>query len=169
MKIIGKIDISKVKLLVLDVDGTLTDGKIYIGVDGEVFKAFSVKDGCGIHDILPLFDIEPVVITARESKIVENRCTELDIRMLYQGIKNKEKLLKIICEQKGFLLNAEGEYDEVAYIGDDVIDLPAMKLAAIKACPVNACQQVLDLANIISDYEGGNGAVREIIEYLCNI
>ena len=89
--------------------------------------------------------------------------------MLYQGVKNKENQLREICEQKGFLLNDDGEYDEVAYIGDDIIDLPVMKLASIKACPSNACHQILDLANVVSDFEGGNGAVREIIEYLCGI
>ena len=66
-----------IKFLVMDVDGTLTDGKIYMGNEGELFKAFDVKDGCGIKDLLPQLGIVPVIITARESKILENRCNEL--------------------------------------------------------------------------------------------
>ena len=75
-----------IKYLVMDVDGTLTDGKVYMGNQGEVFKAFSIKDGCGIHDILPKCKIEPIIVTGRKSKIVELRCQELGITKLFQGV-----------------------------------------------------------------------------------
>ncbi len=78
-----------IKYLVMDVDGTLTDGKIYMGNSGEVMKAFSVKDGCGIHDILIPSGITPVIITGRKSDIVLNRCNEIGINEVYQGISNK--------------------------------------------------------------------------------
>lgn len=167
MKVNRQVDISYVKLLVLDVDGTLTDGKLYIGNNGELFKAFDVKDGCGIHDILPQKNIEPVIITARESDIVKHRCKELNINLLYQGVRNKSSKLEEICSQFGFIANENGEYKEVAYVGDDLVDIPVMKRAGLKACPADASWQVRELADIISNYNGGSGAVREIIEYIC--
>ena len=78
-----------IKFLIMDVDGTLTDGKIYMGNKGELFKAFDVKDGCGIKDILPEYGIIPVIITARQSDILKRRCEELNIINLYQGVRHK--------------------------------------------------------------------------------
>lgn len=94
----------------MDVDGTLTDGKIYMGNQGEVFKAFNIKDGCGINDVLRQKGIEPIIITGRESEIVLNRCKELKITRVYQGIHNKLNKLYEITDK----LNT------VAYIGDDL-------------------------------------------------
>lgn len=159
---------SKIKILVLDVDGTLTDGKLYIGNSGELFKAFDIKDGAGIHDILPRSGIKTIVITARESDIVKNRCKELNIDMLFQGVRDKASKLIEICNDFGYFPNENGIYEEVAYMGDDIVDLPVMEIANIRACPFNACEQVKAVANFISDYNGGDGAVRELIEWLCN-
>ena len=97
---------AKVKFLVLDVDGTLTDGKIYMGQDGELAKAFNVKDGCGILLELPLYDIVPVIITARESQILERRCSELNITELHQGVKDKLEKLTSIVNKYDSSLNA---------------------------------------------------------------
>lgn len=149
-----------IKYLVMDVDGTLTDGKIYLGNDGEVMKAFSIKDGCGIHDILIPSGITPVIITGRKSKILENRCKELGISNLHQGIRNKiEKLLTITTD-----LSA------VAYIGDDINDLscmePIKEAGGLVGCPADAVQKVKDLADYISEKNGGDGAVREFVEWL---
>ena len=89
----------KIKLLVMDVDGTLTDGKIYMGAEGEMMKAFDVKDGYGIAHILPRLGITPVIITGRRSGIVERRCAELGITELYQGVRDKlEKLRELLHE-----------------------------------------------------------------------
>ena len=90
-----------IRFLIMDVDGTLTDGKIYIGADGEVFKVFDIKDGCGIKDILPANNIVPIVITARDSKILENRCRELGISRLYQGVRAKFEKLKEVIDGYG--------------------------------------------------------------------
>ena len=87
----------KIKMLVMDVDGTLTDGRIYMGADGEVMKAFDVRDGYGIKHILPKHDIIPVIITGRRSAIVERRCAELDITELYQGVADKLEKLKTLA------------------------------------------------------------------------
>ena len=149
-----------IKYLVMDVDGTLTDGKIYMGNDGEVMKAFSIKDGCGIHDILIPAGITPIIITGRTSKIVENRCKEIGIKEVHQGVSNKiEKLLSITSN-----------LSLVAYVGDDINDLPAMKpikeAGGMIGCPADAVQEVKELVNFISTKNGGDGAVREFIEWL---
>lgn len=149
-----------IKYLVMDVDGTLTDGKIYMGNDGEMMKAFDIKDGCGIHDILIPAGISPVIITGRSSKILENRCKELGITNLHQGIRNKiEKLLTITTD-----------LSTVAYIGDDINDLscmePIKETGGLVGCPADAVQKVIDLADFVSKRNGGNGAVREFIEWI---
>lgn len=149
-----------IKYLVMDVDGTLTDGKIYMGNDGEVMKAFSIKDGCGIHDILIPAGITPIIITGRKSKILENRCKEIGIKEIHQGVSNKiEKLLQIT-----------NNLSAVAYIGDDINDISAMlpiKLAGGKiGCPLDSVTKVKEIADFISSKNGGDGAVREYIEWL---
>ena len=105
-----------IKYLVMDVDGTLTDGKIYMGAHGEMMKAFNIKDGCGIHDIAIPGGIIPVIITGRTSEIVKKRCGELGIQQVYQGIKNKIEQLNSIAD----------DLSQVAYIGDDINDLSCM-------------------------------------------
>jgi len=92
----------KIKMLVMDVDGTLTDGKIYMGQDGEIFKVFNVKDGYAIHELLPKYNIVPVIITGRISRIVENRAKEIGIKHIYQSVEDKIGLLKkLVQEMKG--------------------------------------------------------------------
>ncbi len=149
-----------IKYLVMDVDGTLTDGKIYMGNDGEMMKAFNIKDGCGIHDLAIPAGITPVIITGRKSQILLNRCKELGIKEVRQGINNK------IEEMEHITVNLS----EVAYIGDDINDLSCMiqvKAAGGKiGCPADAVKKVKDLADYISEYNGGDGAVRDFIEWL---
>lgn len=145
----------------MDVDGTLTDGKIYMGNSGEVFKAFNVKDGCGIFLTLPKYGIKPIVITARNSKIVENRCSELNIHELYQGVSDKlSKLNQVV----------DGELASVAYIGDDIPDIPCMvavkQAGGVVLCPFDAIPEILAISNYISCYYAGNGAVRDCINYI---
>lgn len=154
----------KIKLLVMDVDGTLTDGKIYMGAEGEFVKAFDIKDGCGIKDILPKLGIVPVIITARNSKILENRCNELGIKEIHQGIRNKFEKLKSICN--AYKVNLQS----VAYIGDDILDLqcmiPIKEAGGLVACPADAVTSVIKIAHFVSEHNGGNGAVRDLIEKL---
>ena len=151
----------KIKYLVMDVDGTLTDGKVYIGETGEIFKSFSIKDGCGIHDIAIPYGIEPIIMTGRESTIVEKRCHELGISNIYQGIRDKAEKIKEIFQE---------QYESVAYIGDDINDLPAMKIikenGGIIGCPADATKEVLNITDYCCELKGGDGAVREFIEWL---
>ena len=160
------VDYKKIRFLFMDVDGTLTDGKIYMSDSGELFKAFDIKDGCGIKDILPELGITPVIITARQSKILENRCRELGIEMCFQNTRDKVSKIREIMEQSGFLPNDFGVYEEAAYIGDDILDIPPMKICALKACPADAVQRVKELCDHITVRNGGSGAVRELIDFL---
>ena len=150
----------KTKILVMDVDGTLTDGKIYMSGSGELFKAFDIKDGYGINEILPRFGIVPVIITGRTSKIVENRARELGITELYQG--KHEKLETMLQVMEKF----ECVPEEVAYIGDDILDIPCMERCGLVGCPSDAVDEVKAIATFVASKEGGRGAVREFIEWL---
>ena len=157
----------EIKLLFMDVDGTLTDGKIYIAEDGEFCKAFDIKDGYGIHDILPRHKIIPVVITARESEIVTKRCKELDVFEVYQNCRDKrQKMIEIACKY-GITLNENNILEQTAYIGDDMLDLQCMTIAQYIGCPADAVEEVKAVADFISHKNGGKGAVREFIEWLC--
>lgn len=153
----------KIKMLVMDVDGTLTDGKIYMGNRGELCKAFDVKDGCGIRMLLMPAGIRPIIITGRGSKILKNRCKELGITELYQNIADKAA-----CLTK--LLGNQPDFSQVAYIGDDINDLPCMELVqahgGLIGCPANAVDSVKEKADYVCARNGGEGAVREFIEWL---
>lgn len=151
---------SKIKLLVMDVDGTLTDGRIYIGSQGELMKAFDVRDGYAIAQILPTIGIEPVIITGRSSEIVQQRAKELKIKLLYQSVSDKLGQLRQIAEEKGITRN------EIAYIGDDVNDLDCIQYSAYTACPADAVPEVQEAVNYICKHNGGRGAVREFIDFL---
>lgn len=160
----------KIRFLVMDVDGTLTDGKIYMGADGELMKAFDVKDGCGIKDILPQHGIVPIIITARNSEILENRCRELSIEHLYQGVRKKREKLDELLYEFSEVDGVVYSYTNTAYIGDDILDLQCMEpikaAGGIVGCPADAAKKVLQCADFVSSKNGGNGAVREFIEWL---
>ncbi len=149
----------EIKMLVMDVDGTLTDGKIYMSASGELMKAFNSKDGYAIAH-LKESDIIPVVITARQSDIVKQRCKEINIKELYQGVSNKVFQLRKVCEKFNV------EFVNVAYIGDDVNDLPCMQLCGLSACPSDAVKGVKEQVDYISSYKGGEGAVRDLVDYI---
>ncbi|MFG6329092.1 MAG: YhcH/YjgK/YiaL family protein [Lachnospiraceae bacterium] len=157
-----------IKFFVIDIDGTLTDGKIYMGNSGELFKGFDIKDGYGIKEILPKYGIIPVVITARESRILSNRCKELGITELHQGCREKlKKLQEVLYKYSG---NEPCTFANVAYMGDDLLDIQCMvsvsEAGGISACPNNAVEEVLDKADFICNKCCGEGAVREFIDWL---
>lgn len=143
----------------MDVDGTLTDGKIYMGKNGEFMKAFNIKDGYGIHDIVIPAHINPIVITGRKSSIVENRCNELGITEIHQGVSDKLATLLLIVH----------DLVSVAYIGDDINDLKVMlaikKAGGILGCPADAVDDVKAVSDFIAYHNGGDGAVRDFIDW----
>lgn len=146
-----------IKLIALDVDGTLTDGKLYIDDRDNAFKAFNVKDGFAIAQWIKYGGIA-AIITGKTSNIVTRRKEELGIQELVQGAKNKVQELNKIIEKYNISL------DEVAYVGDDINDLGIMSIVGFSACPHDAVDEVIKRADFVSKYNGGNGAVREIFE-----
>ena len=148
-----------IKFIVLDVDGTLTDGGIYYGSDGTEYKRFCVQDGAGIL-AAEKTGVEFAILTARESPIVFQRAKDLKIRHVYQNVWNKKEKLKELMQEQN--LSSES----IAYFGDDTIDLEAMSLCSFVACPNNACKEVKAISSYISPYEGGHSAVRDILEYM---
>lgn len=153
-----------IRVFCMDVDGTLTDGKVYVGDGGELFKAFDVKDGLGIRRILPERGIVPVVITGRESAMLARRCAELAVEEVHQGVSDKLPLLEDIAARLG------ASMANVAYIGDDVNDLDCMRAVksagGVVGCPADAVLDVLEIADFVSRRCGGAGAVRDFIDYL---
>ena len=148
--------LQKIKLLALDVDGVLTDGSIYISPAGEVFKGFNAKDGMGISCALRS-GLQIAVITGRQSPIVERRCEELGITLLQQGVKDKRLALQQMAQKLGLVR------EEIAYMGDDLNDIPAFKASGLNLVPADATIEVMAVADIITKASGGRGAVREAI------
>jgi len=148
---------AKIKLLICDVDGVFSDGRIYLGNQGEELKAFHTKDGFGIKAILAL-GIKVAVITGRQSKIVDNRMTALGIPYIFQGKEDKLTVYQDLLTT----LNLSAE--EVAYIGDDVVDLPVIEDCGLGIAVNDAHPLVLQGADLITRTKGGFGAVREICD-----
>ena len=165
-------EVKTLRFLVMDVDGTLTDGKIYMSNTGELFKAFDIKDGCGIKDILPQHNVTPVIITARESELLSLRCKELGVEEIHQGVRDKIRKLDEIIEKYSAADKNQYSYSNVAYIGDDILDLQCMNpikaAGGIVGCPDDAVKEVVSIADFVSSKKGGEGAVREFIEWIIN-
>jgi 3-deoxy-D-manno-octulosonate 8-phosphate phosphatase (KDO 8-P phosphatase) len=149
-----------VKLFAMDVDGTLTDGKIYMGCGGEAVKAFDAKDGYALRELLPGHGIVPAIITGRSSRIVEARAAELGIAEVHQRVADKAaKLLELVAKYGC-------AREDVAYIGDDDNDLGAMAEAGVSGCPADASRRAKAAADYVASRNGGAGAVREFAEWL---
>ncbi len=154
--------LKKIKMLVMDVDGTLTDGRVFYSKNGEEMKAFSIIDGMGI-EIFQDYGYLTAIITSETSQIVTARALKLKINNVLLGSKNKRKDLEDLAKELNLAL------EEIAYIGDDIIDVPALKIAGFSACPSNAIKYVKDNVDYICSRNGGNGAVRELIELILEI
>jgi len=150
---------ARVRLVAFDVDGTLTDGRLYIGGDGEAMKAFSVRDGFGLR-LLREAGIVVAVITARRSSIVEARAAELRIDEVQQGVADKAQALRELCEA-----HRVGLADS-AFVGDDWPDLEAMAIAGLAGTVHDAPSDVRQRAHWVSTLPAGRGAVREFAEFV---
>jgi 3-deoxy-D-manno-octulosonate 8-phosphate phosphatase (KDO 8-P phosphatase) len=150
---------AKIKLLVFDIDGVLTDGHIYLSEHQEIFKAFHVHDGVGIKMIQGA-GIETAIITGSQSPIVKLRAQYLGIPHVHQVIENK------IPAYENLLATLKMENEEVAYLGDDLPDLPLMRRAGLSIASANATPFVRDHANWTTQAEGGAGAAREVCELI---
>ena len=148
-----------IKYLILDIDGTLTDGGIYYDDNGNETKRFSTKDGTGII-ISKAAGITPLVLTGRECAATVKRMTELGVTELHQNVKAKAEWLKQWMAKNGL------SKEDMGYIGDDVNDISAMRLCGFVACPSDAIDEVKALSDYISSVPGGSGVVRDVIKKL---
>ena len=149
----------RVKLIIFDVDGVLTDGGIYHGANGELFKSFHCRDGFGIT-LAHSCGIKSAIITGRTSAMTSYRAEELKISAVVQGQMNKRDAYKKIKAQ--FNLTDE----EICYVADDVIDLPVFVQVGFRAAVGDASEDVKERAHFVSNKFGGRGSVREIIEFI---
>lgn len=146
-----------IKLLVLDVDGCLTDGGLVYTEDTSESKVFNVKDGLGISTWIKMGN-QVAIITGRNSLIVKRRAQELGIQHLYQGINDKERVLKEITKSLDIRMS------DVAVIGDDLNDFNMLKLAGRSFTPKNGIKEIRDIVDVVLSKDGGQGAVREMID-----
>lgn len=151
--------LARIKLLLLDVDGVMTDGRIIYDSNGGETKAFDVKDGHGLK-LVQRAGIRIGIITGRESAVVARRAAELGIDIVYQGVRDKRVPFVEILEK------LELTPEEVAYVGDDVVDLPVMRVVGFAATVADAVEDVKPFAHLVTKRQGGRGAVREVCDYL---
>lgn len=149
--------LAKIRLLALDVDGVMTDGSIIIGQEGELCKHFDARDGMGISLALR-HGIQVALITGRHSEIVLHRAMELGISSVYENVIYKGKTLEQASKELDIPLEA------TAFMGDDLNDLPAFGRAAVTFAPADAAPEVRQRAMLVSEHNGGRGAVRDVIE-----
>jgi 3-deoxy-D-manno-octulosonate 8-phosphate phosphatase (KDO 8-P phosphatase) len=150
---------NSIKLIVLDVDGVLTDGKLYIGSDRVEYKPFHTQDGMGIS-LAHYAGIKTAIITGRNSEAVSKRAEELKIQYVYQGIHDKLSVLDEIMSELNITM------EDVCYMGDDINDLPIMQKVGFPVAPDNAVTLVKSSAQHHTKARGGEGAVREMIDYI---
>lgn len=149
----------KVKVLVLDVDGVLTDGRIVYGNHGEEIKNFDVNDGLGII-MVKRAGLKCVILTAKASKVVTKRAKELKIDKVYHNFHYKIEALHMICRR------FKVKEDQICFVGDDVIDIPVLKRVGLAASPPNAMDYVKTFSHFITTKRGGRGAVREVCDLI---
>lgn len=150
---------AKIRLLICDVDGVMSDGLIYQGNSGEELKAFNVRDGYGIRCLLTS-GVEVAIITGRKAKLLEDRANTLGITHLYQGQSDKLLAYRELLDK---LVLRPGE---VAYIGDDLIDWPVMQQVGLSVCVADAHPMLLPRAHYTTHLRGGHGAVRELCDLI---
>lgn len=148
-----------IRLIVIDVDGTMTDAGIYYDENGNELKKFCTKDAAGFFAAHSL-GIKIMVLTGRECAATTRRMKEMKVEYLFQNVMKKSDFLKTFLIQHGI------KKQEIVYIGDDLNDLPSMLLAGYIGCPADSCIEVKSIANYISSINGGDGAVRDIIEHI---
>ena len=149
-----------IELIVLDVDGTLTNGQITYSSNGDELKSFDVSDGLAISVWTKHLGKKVAIITGRDSLIVQRRAKELNVAHLHQGIKNKQEVLEDILEQEGL------SWSQVACIGDDLNDYKMLKKAGLSFTPQNGSHYIKEFVHVVCKNKGGEGAVREMIEYI---
>jgi 3-deoxy-D-manno-octulosonate 8-phosphate phosphatase (KDO 8-P phosphatase) len=151
---------SRIKLLLTDVDGVLTDTGVYYSAQGEAMKRFSIRDGMGVERLKKLVNVETGIITRENTDIVRSRALKLKINELHLGVFEKDKTLDEICIRRNF------SKEEIAFIGDDTNDVEIIKLVGLSACPSDAMKAVKDIVDLVVKSKGGNGAFRDFAELI---
>lgn len=151
------INLSDIQLLLLDVDGVLTRGTITYTDAGEQIKQFSVKDGLGIRLLMDA-GVDVGIVTGRTSNALLHRCRDLGIQLIFDGVKDKAVVVRQIAEKTGI------EAAHMAFVGDDLIDLPAMTRVGTSFCVADASEDIKPHAHFVTEKRGGHGAVREVCE-----
>lgn len=151
--------IRKVRLLILDVDGVMTDGRIIIDDAGLESKQFDVKDGHGLK-ILMKYGIGVALVTGRRSRVVDHRAADLGITEVHQGIWNKAEVFEEILKRRQI------SPEETACVGDDVVDIPILRLAGFSVAVADAVPEARQIADYVTRHRGGRGAVREVCEVI---
>jgi 3-deoxy-D-manno-octulosonate 8-phosphate phosphatase (KDO 8-P phosphatase) len=150
----------KIKLVLTDNDGVLTDTGVYYSDAGEVFKRFSIRDGMGVERLRNLLGIETGIITGELSGSIKKRAEKLKITEIFLGIKEKHLLLDQILERNKILP------ENIAYIGDDVNDIEFMRLVGLTASPSDGMAEIRKMVDYVCEQKGGNGAFREFVELI---
>ena len=154
-----KKNLSRIKIVLTDVDGVLTDGGMYYSKQGDVMKKFHTRDGMGVT-LLRKKDIPTIIVTKEQTEIVKQWSKKMKIKELFDGIKNKELILDKVC--KKYKISSK----EVAYIGDDVNDLGLLKKVGFSACPKDGIEEVKKICDYTCKAVGGNGVLREIADLI---
>lgn len=150
----------KIKLVLTDNDGVLTDTGVYYSSEGEIFKRFSIRDGMGVERLRNLIGIETGIITGELSGSIKKRAEKLNITQLFQGIKEKHLLMEVICTKNNI------QPENIAYIGDDVNDIEFMKLVGLTASPSDGMPEIRNMVDYVCEQKGGNGAFRDFAELI---
>lgn len=151
--------LKKIKLVITDVDGVLTDGGMYYSNKGEIMKKFNTKDGMGV-ELLLKNNIKTILMTKENSIIVKKRGKKMNVAATYVNINNKEQELEKICKKFDVKTN------EIAYIGDDLNDYKIMKLVGFSATPANGISQLKKIVNFTSNINGGDGVFRDVSDMI---
>ena len=152
--------VHRIKLVLTDCDGVLTDGGVYYSKAGEEMKLFSVRDGMGVERLRRLVNIDTGIVTGESSEIVRRRVEKLGIKEYHPGSTDKYSVLK------GIIRNKKLSAEEIAYIGDDSNDMEIMRQSGLSACPADAFRPVREISHLIMENKGGNGAFREFAEII---
>ena len=150
---------ARIKLVAFDIDGVMTDGGLHYSDDGHEFKTFNVQDGLGIV-LLKRAGIDVAIITGRNSNVVNCRAKDLGIQHVFHGVGDKRSVAGKLLEALGL------NWSELAFMGDDLIDLRAMAQCGLAIAPANARPIVKERAHAVTEAAGGHGAVREAVEFI---
>ena len=153
----------KIKVILTDVDGVLTNTGIYYGPDGEALKRYSVRDGMGIERLRKYVGIETIIITGEDTPTVRSRAKKLKMSEYYLGVKNKQEVLELVKKKNGL------ENENIAYIGDDANDYEVMKLCGLTATPADGMRFIKEISDYVCEVNGGFGAFREFAELILSL